>query len=207
MSAPVAQRFVSVRLIIFAVAEAFGVSITELRSSRRTAATFRARAAACLLGRELTRASFPMVGRMLGDRDHSTIMKAVLRAEGMLRTDEDFAVRYAAAKRAIQIIANSKLAELIRDDDTAAVAARICEHPSQADRVSTLQIIAMAARLVTLEELAEDAFNMLASLDQMVDQPDRAALLRRDLHTRINAITESLGSLGYVTEPQGEAHV
>lgn len=207
MSEPVAQKFISVRLIVMAAAAAFEITENELRAFRRRGDSFRARAAACLLAREMTGKSYPQVGRSLGHRDHTTIMHAEERAEQMRRDDPDFAVRYEAAKMAVKTVANSKLAELIREDAASEVAARICTNPSQADRVSTLQIISMAVRLVTLEELAADALRMLADVDLLVEQKEPAARLRNDLSARITAITESLAELGYVTQPAGAPHV
>ncbi|WP_210168170.1 helix-turn-helix domain-containing protein [Rhodopseudomonas sp. AAP120] len=189
------------RLIIFAAAEAFGVSVEDLRARRRRA--FPVRAAACLLARELTGKTYPQLGRILGGRDHTTIMNAVERAEQMLATDPDFAVSYAAAKRAVETIATSKLADALRDDEPATIAARICEHPSQAARISTWEILLMAARLVMLEELAADAFKLLNGLDLMVDQPNQAASLRAHLNTRIDTVAEQLASLGYANQAEG----
>jgi chromosomal replication initiator protein len=199
----VAHRHISVRLIIFAVADSFGVSVLDMRARRRDGKVYQARAAACLLARELTGRTYPQIGRILAGRDHTTIIHAVELAREMLAADDDFKVAYAAAKMAVETVAATKLAELLRDEEPAVIAARICEYPSQANHLSTWKIISMAARLVALEELAADAFKLLADLDLLVEQPASAMDLRGPLTSRITSVAESLASLGYSSQPEG----
>ncbi|MFT4275562.1 MAG: helix-turn-helix domain-containing protein [Rhodopseudomonas sp.] len=202
----VAHRHISVRLIVFAVADSFGVSVQDMRARRRDGKVYHARAAACLLARELTGRTYPQIGRVLAGRDHTTIIHAVERAREMLASDDDFKVAYTAAKMAVETVAATKLAELLRDDEPVTIAARICEYPAQANRLSTWEIISMAARLVALEELAADAFKLLADLDLLVDQPASALALRGPLTSRITSVAESLASLGYANQPEGAQH-
>jgi chromosomal replication initiator protein len=63
------------------VAEEFGISRAELVGSSRARTPLRARQVAVLLTREATDLSLPQIGRLYGDRDHSTILNSLRRAE------------------------------------------------------------------------------------------------------------------------------
>jgi Bacterial dnaA protein helix-turn-helix len=66
-----------------AVAARCGVTIAELEGPRRARRYARPRQIAFLLCRELTGASFPVIGLRFGARDHTTVMHGV-RAMGEL---------------------------------------------------------------------------------------------------------------------------
>ena len=201
---------VSVTMILQAASAAFGVSMIELRSARRGDAAVRARFAACLLARELTELSYPQVGRSIGIRDHATILHAARRAAEMRAADPDFRQRYDDAKAAILWLAGSTFADQLRDEDAVQIAARIIDRPASAVRVSNQQLVALAVRLVTLEELAAGTCRLIAGIDQLTDQPTGAdtAQLRDDVNDSIDGVTSMLVSLGYATiTSAGDAHV
>jgi len=75
------------------VAAAFGISRDELVSSSRAALPLRARQIAILLTRELTDLSLPQIGRLFGNRDHSTILNSLRRAEATVAADKELATR------------------------------------------------------------------------------------------------------------------
>jgi chromosomal replication initiator protein len=79
-----------------AVAEAWGISVMELLSHRRPKPLIQARAMAAGLARELTGASYPLLGREF-DRDHTSILNAVRRDKELVHRDAD----YAAMRRAV----------------------------------------------------------------------------------------------------------
>jgi chromosomal replication initiator protein len=62
-----------------AVAEHYGITVSDLISDRRAVAIARPRQIAMALCRELTLRSYPEIGRRFGDRDHSTIIHACKR--------------------------------------------------------------------------------------------------------------------------------
>lgn len=65
----------------------FGVSATDLVSARRDRQTVLARHAAMLLAREMTANSLPAIGRLFGDRDHTTVRSAVLSMRARIEAD------------------------------------------------------------------------------------------------------------------------
>src|SRR5215218_6258434 len=78
---------VSIDRIQSTVSERFGLSVTELCSARRSQAVAYPRQVAMYLSRELTDASLPKIGREFGGRDHTTVMHANAKIEGMIRED------------------------------------------------------------------------------------------------------------------------
>jgi chromosomal replication initiator protein len=83
------------------VADAFGITTAELTGSSRAAVPLRARQVAILLTRELTDLSLPQIGRLFGNRDHSTILNALRRAEAGLADDPELAARVNTLRSAI----------------------------------------------------------------------------------------------------------
>lgn len=75
--------------IVATVAKQFFISYSELIGPRRQAQFTKARFAAAFVlhkrGVSLTR-----IGKHLGNRDHTTIMNAIDRAEYMMERDEDY---------------------------------------------------------------------------------------------------------------------
>lgn len=70
-----------------AVATHFSIPPREMLSSRRNRSVARPRQIAMYLARELTRHSYPSLGRFFGDRDHATIMHGCRQIEHLCKTD------------------------------------------------------------------------------------------------------------------------
>ena len=81
-----AARVISPEHIIATVAAYFGLSATDLRGNRRSQVVAGARAIAIYLMRQHSHLSFPEIGRVLGDRNHSTAVAANQRVETRLTT-------------------------------------------------------------------------------------------------------------------------
>ena len=74
-----------------AVAEHFGVKVSELRSKKRQQAIVFPRQVAMFLCRELTDASLPEIGRHFGGRDHTTVLHSCTKIARMEEVDESVA--------------------------------------------------------------------------------------------------------------------
>ena len=59
------------------VAHHFNVSVKEMTSARRSRYVARPRQVAMYLARELTPFSLPMIGKLFGNRDHTTVIHAI----------------------------------------------------------------------------------------------------------------------------------
>lgn len=75
------KRFVSVEEIQKAVAERFHIRTAELKSKRRTKALVLPRQITMYLCREITKMSYPEIGRQFGGKDHTTVMHACRQIE------------------------------------------------------------------------------------------------------------------------------
>jgi chromosomal replication initiator protein len=69
------------------VASHFNVSRADILSSRRTANVVRPRQIAMYLSKVLTLRSLPEIGRRFGGRDHTTVLHAVRKIEGLVTKD------------------------------------------------------------------------------------------------------------------------
>lgn len=83
------------RIIRLAVARHFGVDVQTLIARIRTLKYTLARHAAFYFIRKYTRLSLPQIGRMFGDRDHTTVLSGCSKIERMQATDAAFAASLA----------------------------------------------------------------------------------------------------------------
>lgn len=65
----------------------FGLSLTELKGSKRSQSIVFPRQLAMYLSRELTDASQPMIGSKFGGRDHSTVIHAVNKISNLIKEE------------------------------------------------------------------------------------------------------------------------
>jgi chromosomal replication initiator protein len=149
MTTASALRALTVDQVIAVTAEAFDLTPRDLRSARRSAELVAARFAAAWLARRHTEASYPLIGRRMGGRDHQSIIHAERRAAEWLTGDESFAARVAAAEIAIAALTRLNLISALDGVDVVALARRVDAAPARAaTSVSTVEIAAMAAWIV-----------------------------------------------------------
>jgi chromosomal replication initiator protein len=84
------------------VARQYNVSRGDLLSSRRTANVVRPRQVAMYLAKTLTLRSLPEIGRRFGGRDHTTVLHAVRKIEGLVGNDNALADEIDVLKRQLQ---------------------------------------------------------------------------------------------------------
>ena len=73
------------------VASHYSVSRADILSSRRTATVVKPRQIAMYLSKALTLRSLPEIGRRFGGRDHTTVLHAVRKIEGLSAADSSCA--------------------------------------------------------------------------------------------------------------------
>jgi chromosomal replication initiator protein len=81
------------------VATHFNVSRADILSSRRTANVVRPRQIAMYLSKTMTLRSLPEIGRRFGGRDHTTVLHAVRKIEGLVSTDSALSEELESFKR------------------------------------------------------------------------------------------------------------
>jgi chromosomal replication initiator protein len=72
-------------------AKAYGVSKQDLESACRKRQFAQPRQYAMYLSRQLTKCSYPQIGRMFGDRDHTTVLFAYRKISAMVAANEGMA--------------------------------------------------------------------------------------------------------------------
>jgi chromosomal replication initiator protein len=80
---------VTVDVILSAVADSTGVSVTEIIGDKRSRPVVDSRHVAMYLARELTDLSLPKIGERFGNRDHTTVLHAVDKITKLMREDRE----------------------------------------------------------------------------------------------------------------------
>jgi chromosomal replication initiator protein len=81
---------ISIKDIQRLTARNYNVRHADIISARRTAQVTHPRQIACYLAKQLTPCSFPEIGRRFGNRDHTTVLHAFRKIEGMMARNSDF---------------------------------------------------------------------------------------------------------------------
>lgn len=95
------QRTATLKTIKEVVCKAYGVSICDLLSVRRTARVVKPRQIAMYVCKTVTTKSLPEIGRAFGGRDHTTVLHAVRKIDGMRQRSVEFDVEIASLLRAL----------------------------------------------------------------------------------------------------------
>lgn len=80
----------------------YGVSLKELKGSKRVQHIVHARQVAMFLARELTDNSLPKIGREFGNRDHTTVMHAYNKIKSLLLDDDNLEIEITNIKSKIR---------------------------------------------------------------------------------------------------------
>lgn len=153
----------SMREIIIATAQVFEVSVVDVLSPRRDDRIVAARYAAGWLIRDLLPRSFPEIGRALGGRDASTVIKGIAAAEARMERNP----AYAAQVETLRSYCLSARSLDQADRDPFEEARRVLRQPRHATGLSVetirdLAAIAVAALQEATRQEAEQA-NALAA--------------------------------------------
>ena len=150
------ERHVTVDIIIAAVSAVTGVHRIDMLSDRRDEDTSRARHDAIWLATKMIQISSPALGRVFGDRDHTTILYALRRAEELRVSDRGFRVDCDTMLGTLLAIERHGLIRLAQTIDPLATARRVLAHPArEAVRVSAHEIVALCQ--VAVAALGEPA--------------------------------------------------
>jgi chromosomal replication initiator protein len=84
------------------VASHYSVTRADILSSRRTAMVVKPRQVAMYLAKSLTLRSLPEIGRRFGGRDHTTVLHAVRKIEGLCSSDSTLREELELLKRMLQ---------------------------------------------------------------------------------------------------------
>jgi chromosomal replication initiator protein len=82
-------RKITIESIQRAVAEQFGMRVTELKAKNNSRAVVVPRQIAMYLAKQMTEASLPEIGRQFGNKHHTTVMHSISKIEDQRRADKD----------------------------------------------------------------------------------------------------------------------
>ncbi|MGA7651807.1 MAG: chromosomal replication initiator protein DnaA [Terracidiphilus sp.] len=82
-------RKVTIEAIQRAVAESFGMRVTDLKQKNNARPVVVPRQIAMFLAKQMTEASLPEIGRQFGNKHHTTVMHSIGKIEELRRTDKD----------------------------------------------------------------------------------------------------------------------
>ena len=106
------ERIVQVSDIVACVATFFGVSPADINASRKSRNVTLARSVAMYLARDLTKFSFPEIGRLMGKKNHATVLLACRRITELIAKKGELCWTSELGPRSMQIaIAIERLAE------------------------------------------------------------------------------------------------
>lgn len=86
---PEENKIITPQLIVNTVCEQYGIRIEDIVSRKRNSEVVLPRQIIMYLCREMTDISLEEIGRILGKKDHTTVMSGISRIKGKLTTDED----------------------------------------------------------------------------------------------------------------------
>lgn len=84
------------------VGKFYGVTVNEIKATKRTQNIVLARQIAMYLAREMTDNSLPKIGKEFGGRDHSTVLHAYNKIKSMLAQDEGLRIEIETIKNKIK---------------------------------------------------------------------------------------------------------
>ncbi|MDR2682073.1 MAG: chromosomal replication initiator protein DnaA [Holosporaceae bacterium] len=87
----VSEKKITVEEIQKKVAAHYAIKLSDMSSSRRVRQVALPRQVAMYLSKKLTTLSLPEIGKIFGDRDHTTVLHAVKRIEKSLESDNSLA--------------------------------------------------------------------------------------------------------------------
>ena len=96
------DRRITIEEIQRRVAEHYNIRLLEMSSNRRARAVARPRQVAMFLAKQLTTRSLPEIGRKFGGRDHTTVLYAVRRIEGLRQQDAAIAEDVELLRRSLE---------------------------------------------------------------------------------------------------------
>jgi chromosomal replication initiator protein len=81
------EKVITIEQIQRKVSDVFGIKLSDLKAKNRTKAVAFPRQVAMYLSRQLTHASLSEIGRSFGGKDHTTVLHAVDKIQGLLQED------------------------------------------------------------------------------------------------------------------------
>jgi chromosomal replication initiator protein len=82
-------RKITIEAIQRAVAEHFGMRVSDLKQKNNSRNVVVPRQIAMYLAKQMTEASLPEIGRQFGNKHHTTVMHSIAKIDDQRRADKD----------------------------------------------------------------------------------------------------------------------
>lgn len=159
------DRNITLDMIIESVCSTTGFARLDIVSDRRSAELAAARYSVFWLACKLTTLSATTVGRLVGDRDHTTVLVGLRRAEELRASDPAFRTATNALLHTLLALERVGILRLAESADPLTTARRVLAAPErEAVRVGVSEIIALCRFVVdhgapppTLSPLTENS--------------------------------------------------
>lgn len=143
------ERHVTIDMIVETVCATTGLTRRDILSDRRDAAAATARCTVFWLAGQLTELSLAAIGRVIGDRDHSTVHSGRCRADELRARDPDYRAATDALLHTLVALQRVGLLRIAEATDPFATACRVLASPErEAVRVGVGEIIALCRFVV-----------------------------------------------------------
>ena len=96
------QKQITMDLIIKVASDFYNIRVVDLKSGKKHKAIATARQAVMYMARQMTALSTIEIGQRLGGRDHSTVIHAVKKIEGLMETDHNVVRTMSELQRTIR---------------------------------------------------------------------------------------------------------
>ena len=143
---------ITVRLCGEAAAMAYGVRWTDVVSARRDHSVMPARQLGMYLARHHTAASLPVIGRVFGGRDHTTVLHAVRKIEAAIGDEAAAGLRAMMDAALAAIHRHAGPTMTVADLDPLRIADRVMSSPNGATLISIREIRALAETVWAVDQ-------------------------------------------------------
>lgn len=151
---------ITTRMIVQAVAEYRGVSMIDICSARRARQATDARHVCFWLAKQLTELSLPTIGRLIGYRDHTTVLHGVNKVERLRHLQPELNRELEEIEGILIGIDNATVALAVRtmkDCDPLVVAQRVLDTTPARRAVSQAELTQICLAIVNMDAALSEA--------------------------------------------------
>ena len=106
------ERQVTADEVMKTVSVEYGVRVSDITGAKKSRDISLPRQISMYLIRRLTRLSYPEIGRLMGGKDHSTVVKGVKKMTSLLEEDQDLARRMRMVEKKLMEQSRRRIGEL-----------------------------------------------------------------------------------------------
>ena len=106
------ERQITADEVMKLVSHEYGVRVADITGAKKSRDISLPRQISMYLIRRLTRLSYPEIGRLMGGKDHSTVVKGVKKMNGLMEEDHEFARKLRNVEKKLMEQSRRRIGEL-----------------------------------------------------------------------------------------------